>query len=89
MKHIELEQELRVRIRRRRIIESVLSIVFLAIAITFAVLYEQSKVVEEIGWGPIRHQSVTYNYDFAWGILVGCIGFCSHRYNLYSGFCVF
>jgi hypothetical protein len=30
--------------------------------------------VEEIGFGPIKHQSVTYNRNFTWGILVGVFG---------------
>ena len=75
MKYLELEQELRARIKKRRMIEAVLSLVCLIILIVFAVLYEQSKVVEEIEWGPITHQSVTYNTDFLWGIMVGACGF--------------
>ena len=75
MKHIELEQELKMRIKKRRIIVAALSVVFLVVAVVFTVLYEQSKVVEEIGWGPIKHQSITYNYDLAWGILAGALCF--------------
>ena len=74
MKHTELENELKKRIRKRRIGSAVLSIVFLTIIIVFGVLYAQSKVVEEIGFGPIKHQSVTYNRNFTWGILVGVLG---------------
>ena len=75
MKHTRLENELRNHIKKRRIIEVILGVVFLTIIVVFSVLYEQSKVIEEIGWGPIKHQSVTYNHDFTWGILVGALGF--------------
>lgn len=74
MKHLELEQELRAHIRKRRIIEATLSVAFLAITILFAVLYAQSAVVEEISWGPIKHQTVTYNHNYSWGVLVGILG---------------
>lgn len=75
MKHIALENQLKKRITKRRIIEAVLSIVFFIVLIVFVVLYEQSRVVEEIGWGPIKHQNVSYNYNFSWGILIGALGF--------------
>lgn len=75
MKHLELEKRLKAHIRKRRIIEAALSAVFLIILIVFAVLYEQSKTVEEIAWGPITNQSVTYNKDFLWGIMVGVLGY--------------
>ncbi len=74
MKHTELENELKKRIRKRRISATVWSVAFLVIVIVFGVLYGQSKVVEEIGFGPIKHQSVTYNQNFTWGILVGVLG---------------
>lgn len=74
MKHTELENELKKRIRKRRIWSAVLSIVFLTIIIVFGVLYAQSKVVEEIGFGPIKRQSVTHNEDLMWGILIGALG---------------
>ena len=75
MKHIELENALKKRIKKRRRIAGVLSIIFLIIVVVFGVLYEESKVVEEIGFGSIKYQSVTYNYNFLWGILVGWLGF--------------
>ena len=74
MKHTELENELKKRIRKRRIWSAVLSIVFLTIIIVFGVLYAQSKVVEEISIGPIKRQSVTYNEDLMWGLLIGALG---------------
>ena len=75
MNYIELEEKLRERIKKRRIIEAALSVAFLIIVIVFSVLYEQSKVVEEISFGPIKYQDITYNNDFTWGILVGALGF--------------
>ena len=75
MKHSELDNALRTHIKKRRTIEVVLSVIFLTTIIIFSILYGQSKVVEEIGWGPIKHQFVSYNYDFTWGILVGYLGF--------------
>ena len=74
MKHTELENELNIRIRNRRIVESVLSVIFLVIAVTFTALREESKVVEEIGLGIFSYQTVTYNNDFLWGILIGVSG---------------
>lgn len=75
MKYIALENALRSRMRKRRIIEVILCAVFLIIAVVFKTLYDQSKVVEEIGWGPFAYQSVTYNNDFLWGIMLGLLGF--------------
>ena len=75
MKHIELENGLKSRIRKLRIVETILSIVFLVIAVTFTALRDESKVVEEIGYGIFTYQSVTYNNDYLWGILVGVLGF--------------
>ena len=74
MKYITLENELKKRIRKRRIAEAILSVIFLTITIVFNVLYEQSAVVEEITFGPIKHQSVTYNTDYLWGIFLGFFG---------------
>ena len=75
MKHIALENQLKKRIMKRRMIEAVLSIIFFVILIVFIILYEQSRVVEEVGWGPIKYQNVSYNHDLTWGILVGALGF--------------
>ena len=74
MKHIVQEKELKARIRKRRIIEAVLCVVFLIIVVGFSVAREQSKVVEEIVWGPIKHQSVTYNENLQLGIIIGVQG---------------
>jgi len=75
MNYIELEKKLTAQIKKNRIIEIILSVLFLIILIVFWVLFEQSRVVEDIGWGPIKYQSVTYNHNFSWGILVGAVGF--------------
>ncbi len=74
MKHIELESELRARIKRRRRIFVILCLIFLAAAIVFTVAYEQSKTVKTIDLGPMDYEIVTYNNDLAFGILIGWIG---------------
>ena len=74
MKHIEIENELTAHIKKRRIIEMILTALFFVILIVFAVLREQSKVIEEIGFGPIKYQSVTYNNAFLSGIMIGALG---------------
>ena len=76
MKHIALERKLRARVRKRRLAEGALAAVFLVILIVFAVLYEQSRTVEEIGLGFIQYPLVTYDTRFLWGILVGAVGLC-------------
>lgn len=75
MKHMELENELKTRIKNRRIVEAVLGVVFLVIGITCNVLREESRVVETIGDGIFTYQSVTYNNDFLWGNMIGIMGF--------------
>lgn len=75
MKYIALENELKKHIRKRRMVEIVLCVVSLVIAITFSIAYEQSKVVETIGFGPFQYQSITYNTNFVWGIMVGVLSF--------------
>lgn len=74
MKPMELENELKTRIRNRRIVEAVLGVVFLVIGITCNVLREESRVVETIGEGIFTYRSVTYNNDFLWGIMIGIMG---------------
>ncbi len=53
--------------------------IFIVIGIIFSVLYEQSKVVEEITSegilaGVFTYQSVTYNENLTWGIVLGFAG---------------
>lgn len=74
MKHVDLENQLRAHIKKRRIIAASISATFLSVLIVFSILYNQSKVVNELGWGPIKNQSVTYNYNLTWGIMVGVLG---------------
>ena len=74
MKHITLENELKTRIRKRRIAEAVLAVIFLTVTIVFNILYEQSAVVEEIGFGSFKHQIITRNSNFMLGIIIGCFG---------------
>ena len=74
MKHITLENELKMRIRKRRIAEAVLTVIFLTVTIVFNILYEQSAVVEEIGFGSFKHQIITRNSNFMLGIIIGCFG---------------
>ncbi len=75
MKHIELEKELKAHIRKRRIIEAIMGVIFLTIGITFNVLLEESKVIEKVGEGIFTYQYVTYNDNYAVGIVVGVMGF--------------
>lgn len=75
MDHISLENELRRRIKKRRLIEACVSAAFLIIAIAFMIAYEQSKVVKEIDMSIFgKYQSVTYNTNFVSGIAFGWIG---------------
>lgn len=74
MKHTALEQELNNRIHKRRWILAAVCGVFLVIALVFTLLYEQSRVVTEIGWGPFQYQHTEYNDNYLWGILVGVLG---------------
>ena len=84
MKHIALEQELRARDRKHRIMEAMIGGIFLIVTVVFAALYEQSKVVEETGLGLYKY--VTYNTDFLWGILVGALGLTVSAIVLISDF---
>ena len=75
MNHFDLENKLKIRIKKHRITESLVCVVFLLILIVFTILYYQSESVEETSWGPITHQNITYNIDYIWGILIGVLGF--------------
>lgn len=75
MKHITLENELKKRIRKRRIIIASVCAFFFVIALIFMVAYDQSREIEEIGGGIISYRTVTHNHDFAWGILIGWLLF--------------
>ncbi len=74
MEHIELENKLKKRIKNRRIIEAVLSVVFLIIAIVFTSLRDGSRTVEVIGQPPFVYESVSYNDDYVLGMAAGYLG---------------
>lgn len=74
MMHTELENQLKKRIRIRRITEGILTVIFLVISVLFTVLYENSRTVEAVGRPPFVYESVTYNYNYIWGTLIGCLG---------------
>lgn len=71
---LSLEEQLKRHIRKRRITEALLCLLFLAIAIGFTVAYENSRFVDEIDFGFYIHQSVSYNYDLGFGVLAGGMG---------------
>ena len=74
MDHIQLEEQLRARIKKRRGAILLCSALCLGIAILFAILYAQSRTVTVIGEGRFQYQSVTYNYGLAFGIGFGLLG---------------
>lgn len=73
---LSFEDQLKKRIRKRRIIESLLCILFIAVIIGFTVAFEKSKVIEEIDFGFYKYQSVSYQYDWGYGVLAGALGLC-------------
>lgn len=75
MKHITLENELKKRIKKRRIIIASVCALFFVIAMIFMIAYDGSREIEEIGGGIITYRSVTYNQNFAWGVLIGWLLF--------------
>lgn len=75
MKHVALEDSLKSRIRKRRIVEGALCVAFFVIAIAFFIARENSRVVEEIDYGFIKRQQVTYNDNLLFGVLIGFVGF--------------
>ena len=58
MQYTELENKLKKRVRIQRIVKAVLSVVFFAITMIFYVLYENSKVVEDIGLRELYNQYI-------------------------------
>ncbi len=75
MKYLELENELKQRIKKRRVILGTISAVFLVLLIVFWILYLTSGEVTVTGWGPFEYRSVTYNENLKWGMMVGLVGF--------------
>lgn len=74
MQYTELEKKLKKRVRIQRLIKAALSVIFFAITMIFYVLYENSKVVEDIGLELISYQEITYNTNYLFGIMVGLLG---------------
>ena len=74
MNHTDRMTYCAARMKKRRKIEALLCLPFLIIAITYTILYDMSRTVVETQIGPLVHQSVSYNYDLAWGILIGALG---------------
>ncbi|MBO5973279.1 MAG: hypothetical protein J6Q16_01110, partial [Clostridia bacterium] len=71
MRHTDLETMLKKRIKRHRIIELALSALFFVLLAVFALLYWQSREVKEVGCWLIKHQTVSYNDNYLWGVLAG------------------
>jgi len=73
LSHLDLENELRAHVKKRRIILGIICAIFFVIAISFTIAYEQSKVIEEIDYFFGKHQSVSYNKNLLWGIMIGWV----------------
>ncbi len=71
----ELEQKLRRQIQKNRIIWAVVTLAGLIITIVFTILRENSRQVEIIGPPDffLSYKKVTYNNNFAFGILSGVL----------------
>lgn len=66
MNHQILDNELRAKIKKIRLIETAVCAVSFVLTIFFWIMYDQSRVVEEVIFG---YQSVTYNTAWLWGIM--------------------
>ena len=75
MNYLMLETKLRSHVRKRRIIETIICVVFFIIAVSFTIAYEQSKVIEEVDYFFGKTQSISYNQDLLWGMLIGWVPF--------------
>ena len=73
MKYLELERELNRRIQKRRRMTAVICVISVIVMIAFAVAYEQSRTVKEVGEGIFHYTSITYNYNLGFGILAGAL----------------
>ena len=72
---LELEWELNRRIQKRRRMTAVICVISALVMIAFAVAYEQSRTVKEVGEGIFHYTSITYNYNLSFGILAGALVF--------------
>lgn len=88
MQYTELEKKLKKRVRIQRLVKAVLSVVFFAITMIFYVLYENSKVVEDIGLELISYQEITYNTNYLFGVMVGLLGLIPSAWFLLMDFLI-
>ena len=88
MQYTELENKLKKRVRIQRIVKAVLSVVFFAITMIFYMLYENSKVVEDIGLELIPYQEITYNTDYLFGVMIGLLGLIPSAWFLLMDFLI-
>ena len=88
MEYTALENELKSRVRKQRIVNVIAVVIFLVIIIIFSVLYENSKVVEDVGMELILYQSVRYNKDYLLGVMVGLAGLIPSACFLLSDFLI-
>ena len=75
MAYVKLEEDLRKRIKVRRMVLLAVSLVFFAVFVTCSLGRELSAVVEEVDLGFIKHKTIVYNENYTWGILIGVIVF--------------
>lgn len=52
-------------IKKRQIVEAVLSVLFLLMAVLFITLYFRSKAIEQVSFGDMQFQNIIYNDNFA------------------------
>ena len=88
MQYTELEKKLKKRVRIQRLVKAVLSVVFFAITMIFYVLYENSKVVEDIGLELISYQEITYNTNYLFGVMIGLLGLIPSAWFLLMDFLI-
>lgn len=70
----ELEKNLRKNLIIRRVIMAALIVVFATIAIVFHSLREASREVTVHGSGIFTYETVTYNNDYVFGVVIGVWG---------------
>ncbi len=73
MRHLDLDKELRTHVKKRKIIVGIICVILFIIAISFTIAYEHSKVIEEIDYFFGKYQSVSYNKNLIWGIMIGWV----------------
>ncbi len=88
MQYTELEKKLKKRVRIQRLVKAVLSVIFFVITMIFYMLYESSKVVEDIGLELISYQEITYNTDYLFGVMVGLLGLIPSAWFLLMDFLI-